>query len=229
MELAILCKIIVFPAFGGEIIKDLCPFPIGLTRSISLGVKSEDLEKSFLKGSRIGATPISHGAALPHIRLPEMKQAELVLVRTKKPCFVDAPDFSGKTSLQGPIHAFFFLVSPNENPGQHLRILAQIAGRVDDNNFLKDWKDATDEQDLKEILLRDERFFSLRILSNTPSSVLIGRSLREIRMPEGCLVALIRRKGETIVPRGLTVLLEGDRLTIIGDTQGIEQLNDEYN
>ena len=78
-------------------------------------------------------------------------------------------------------------------------------------------------------MLRDERFFSLRIRSNTPSSVLIGRSLREIRMPEGCLVALIRRKGETIVPRGLTVLLEGDRLTVIGDTQGIEQLNDEYN
>ena len=29
-----LCKIIVLPAFGGEIIIDLCPFPIGLTRSI---------------------------------------------------------------------------------------------------------------------------------------------------------------------------------------------------
>jgi len=197
--------------------------------SLSLGFKSKDLEKSFLEGSRIGATPISNGAALPHIRLPETKQAELVLVRTKKPCFVDAPDFSGKTSLQGPIHAFFFLVSPSENPGQHLRILSQIAGRVDDNNFLKDWKDATHEQDLKEILLRDERFFSLRIRSNTPSSVLIGLSLRDIRMPGGCLVALIRRKGETIVPRGLTVLLEGDRLTIIGDKQGIEQLNDEYN
>ena len=27
-------------AFGGEIIMDLCPFPIGLTRSINLGVKS---------------------------------------------------------------------------------------------------------------------------------------------------------------------------------------------
>jgi len=25
------CKIIVLPAFGGEIIKDLWPFPIGLT------------------------------------------------------------------------------------------------------------------------------------------------------------------------------------------------------
>ena len=35
-----LCKIIVFPALGGDIIIDLCPFPIGLTRSINLGVKS---------------------------------------------------------------------------------------------------------------------------------------------------------------------------------------------
>ena len=88
--------------------------------------------------------------------------------------------------------------------------------------------DATDDQELKEILLRDERFFSLTIRSNTPSSALIRKSLRDIRMPEGCLVALIRRKGETIVPRGLTELIEGDRLTIIGDAQGIEQLINEY-
>ena len=40
MEFAILCKIIVLPALGGEIIIDLCPLPIGLTKSISLGVKS---------------------------------------------------------------------------------------------------------------------------------------------------------------------------------------------
>ena len=30
----------VFPALGGETIKDLCPFPIGLTKSISLAVLS---------------------------------------------------------------------------------------------------------------------------------------------------------------------------------------------
>ena len=194
----------------------------------SLGISANDLEQGFLKGSRIGATPISHGAALPHIRLPEMEHAEMVIVRAKEICFVEAPDFSGNTSLQGPIHAFFFLVSPNNNPGQHLRILAQIAGKVDDENFLKDWLAAKDEQELKEILLRDERFLSLIIRGNSPSSVLIGRSLGEIRMPEGSLVALIRRKGETIIPRGQTVLEEGDRLTIIGDAHGIEKLNNEY-
>ena len=195
----------------------------------NLGVDAKELEQGFLEGSRIGATPISRGAALPHIRLPDLKLAEMVIVRVNELCFVEAPDFSGKISLQGPIHAFFFLISPNENPGQHLRILSQIAGRIDDENFLKDWLDASDEQELKEILLRDERFLSLRIRNNTPSSVFIGRSLKDIRMPEGCLVALIRRRGETIVPRGLTVLLEGDRLTIIGDAQGIEQLNNKYN
>ena len=31
---------IVFPALGGETIRDLCPFPIGLTRSINLAVLS---------------------------------------------------------------------------------------------------------------------------------------------------------------------------------------------
>ena len=195
----------------------------------NLGIDAKELEQGFLEGSRIGATPISRGAALPHIRLPDLKLAEMVIVRVNELCFVEAPDFSGKISLQGPIHAFFYLISPNENPGQHLRILAQIAGRIDDENFLKDWLDASDEQELKEILLRDERFLSLRIRNNTPSSVFIGRSLKDIRMPEGCLVALIRRRGETIVPRGLTVLLEGDRLTIIGDAQGIEQLNNKYN
>ena len=37
-EFAIFCKIIVLPAFGGEIINDLCPLPIGLTKSINLAV-----------------------------------------------------------------------------------------------------------------------------------------------------------------------------------------------
>ena len=69
---------------------------------------------------------------------------------------------------------------------------------------------------------------SLRIRRHSPSAVLIGLSLKEIRMPEGSLVALIRRKGETIIPSGVTVLQAGDRLTIIGDAHGIEELNNEY-
>ena len=48
------------------------------------------------------------------------------------------------------IHAFFFLISPEENPGQHLRILAQIASHVDNSNFIKNWLEAKNEQEQKE-------------------------------------------------------------------------------
>ena len=40
MEFAIFCKITVFPVLGGATIKDLCPFPIGETKSITLAVTS---------------------------------------------------------------------------------------------------------------------------------------------------------------------------------------------
>jgi len=194
----------------------------------NLKLNTNEIEQGFLEGSRIGASPISNGAALPHVRISEIDQTEMVLVRTKEPCYVEVPNNSGDVSFQGPIHAFFFLVSPKGNPGQHLRILAQIAGRVDEENFLRDWLLAKDEQELKEILLRDERFLSIKISKEKGSSILIGRSLGQIKMPKGSLVALIRRKGSTLVPRGNTVLHEGDRLTIIGDAYGIKQLNDEY-
>lgn len=42
-----------------------------------------------------------------------------------------------------------------------------------------------------------------------------GKSLREIHLPKGNLVALLRRGGKSIVPRGGTVVREGDTLALI--------------
>ena len=55
-----------------------------------------------------------------------------------------------------------------------------------------------------------------------------GLLLKDLRMPEGSLVALIRRRGETLVPRGSTVLHEWDRLTIIGEPLGLKELAERY-
>ena len=52
--------------------------------------------------------------------------------------------------------------------------------------------------------------------------------LKEVKIPEGSLIAIIRREGKTIVPRGSTVLMNGDRLTIIGDREGIQKLRHLY-
>jgi len=125
-------------------------------------------------------------------------------------------------------HAIFFLVSPDEDPRQHLRILAELAGQVSKDSFIDDWLKASGEQQLKEILLRNDRFASIYVQANSKAAPMIGRPLRELNIPEGCLVAIIHRGGSTIVPRGGTVIQEQDRLTIIGSPSGISQVNELY-
>ncbi len=193
-----------------------------------LNLAEDELLREFLEGSRIGATPISGGAALPHARRPGLTQAEMVMVRCQPGASVETPGPNGELQETGPIHAFFFFVSPSDNPGQHLRILAQVANRVDEEHFLEEWLSATNDQELKEVLLRNERFLSLRLQTATPTADLIGRELREVQLPEGCLVALIRRGSITLVPQGHTQLREGDRLTLIGDSKGIRTLQNHY-
>ena len=192
------------------------------------GVNSEILCQKFLEGNRIGLTPVSRGAALPHIRLKNIDHPEMVLVRSQQPIMVEIPGESEESREEGPLYAFFFFISPKDNPGLHLRILAQIAGKVDADDFLEEWFVAENEQELKEILLRDERFLSIRLTVASPAESLIGHAIKDIQMPEGILIALIRRKGKMIIPHGYTLLHEGDRLTFIGDNAGIEQLKKTY-
>ncbi len=56
----------------------------------------------------------------------------------------------------------------------------------------------------------------------------INKELKYIKFPDGCLVALLQRGGEIIVPRGNTKILEGDRITVIGDPKGMKDLNKLY-
>ncbi|MHC4826614.1 MAG: amino acid permease [Planctomycetota bacterium] len=190
---------------------------------------SETLVEGFLKGTRIGATPVSGGVALPHLRLPGIDAPQMVLVRCPTGVPVPVGDvLGGPESVAYDTYAIFFLVSPDKNPGQHLRLLAELAGRVDQDEFIASWLEAGDEQRLKEILLRSDRYVSLPVTRGTATEPLIGRPLREVSFPEGCLVAIIRRQGETIVPRGSTVVLEGDWLTVIGSTRGIGELRRQY-
>jgi amino acid transporter/mannitol/fructose-specific phosphotransferase system IIA component (Ntr-type) len=209
-----------------EIITKVCHY---LEQNI--GVESKLLEKAFLEGTKVGATPVAHGAALPHLRLGDISQTTLVLVRSHNGVEIDIePDSSGlHLHLHGEnIRAFFFLVSPEDNPAQHLRILAKIAERIDDENFISNWNNANHEQELKEVILREERFLSLTIRKNYKTESLIGQRIDGLKIPEGSLVAMIHRGGQMFVPHGNTQFMNGDRLTIIGNRAGIKVLRKSY-
>ena len=186
------------------------------------------ITESFLEGTRIGATPVTHGVALPHFRVIGLRRPEMVIVRSKTGLHVVSNDPILGYEEEHDVNAVFFLISPEEDPGQHLRLLAQIAGRVDDAHFMDEWLEATDAQQLREVLLRDDRFMSLYIERDSPSSELIRMKLKEIKMPEGSLIAMIRRNAEILVPDGNTVLHEGDRLTIIGGPDALREIRSRF-
>ncbi len=187
-----------------------------------------EISQQFMEGTRIGATPVTHGVALPHLRVDGLEEAEMILVRAREGIHICFNNPLTGHDEEEQVSATFFLVSPEKNPGQHLRILAQIAGRVDDDNFIPSWEAAGTTEELKESLLRDERSLSLLIESGGLASPMIGQPLKDIHLPEGCLVTWLRRNDDVLVPRGSTVVEEGDRLTVIGDPSAIRLFRSEY-
>jgi len=186
-----------------------------------LPCSAEELRSKFLKAQQDHLLPFTEGVSLNHIRFDIDHPSEMVLVRLRKESVI--PEF-GDESLS----ALIFLVSPISNATQHLRILAHLAQVADDKKFLKKWNQAADEVHLKEILLRDERFINLRIGSGLPSAELLGKALKEIRLPGDSLVAVIRREGEVRIPHGNSILQEGDEISIIGNAKDIEELRAQY-
>jgi PTS system nitrogen regulatory IIA component len=75
----------------------------------------------LLKREEMGTTAIGKGVAVPHCRAKGIKAPALLLGLSPDGVAFEAVD--GKLS-----HVFFLLVSPEDNPGAGLRLLAAIAG-----------------------------------------------------------------------------------------------------
>ena len=188
------------------------------------GVDSDTVASRILTESRVGLTPVANGVALPHVKIPDLRTFHLVLVRTCADVELSAD--GGRTSEQ--VRALFFLVSPESRPRRHLSLLASLAGRMDDDEFMEAWLSAETEQDLKEGVLHEEGFLSLLIRDDGPTLELADKEVREIALVEGTLIALVHRKGAVVIPRGRTRLERGDRLTIVGEPDALRALRNRF-
>ncbi|MEM8709703.1 MAG: TrkA C-terminal domain-containing protein, partial [Planctomycetota bacterium] len=152
----------------------------------------------------------------------------MVLVRSRETIEIQGGDVFGNQTTPEHVHAVFFLVSDSSDPSQHLRMLAQLASRIDEEDFLDGWLGAQNEVQLREIFLRNERYISIRVAEGTAAGGLSGTTVSELELPDECLVAAIRRDGATIVPKGSTTLETGDRFLVIGEPAAIAELHDRY-
>ena len=190
------------------------------------GLDGEWLCREFLEGTRVGATPVAGGAALPHTRSADIASPELVIVRCGDGMDIEVGGADHVIRTQH-VDALFFLVSPEEDPGMHLRLLASIAIAVDQPAFMRRWREASGPAGLKASLLRHERSLDVRLTPDGPSAHWIDMYIRDLDLPDDVLVALIGRDGEGHVPRGSTQLLQGDRVVLLGEPDGIAALRTE--
>ena len=196
--------------------------------SRELGVDADRLARGFLEDSGSGLTPVSQGVVLEHLRLDSIPRPTMVLARVHGGIEIDVGEPDVPPADDEPIQAAFFLASSEDDSGRHLRTLAQIAGRVDDTSFLTEWLEAEDDLELREVMLRDERMLVVEVLREGASSSLAGMTIEAMGLPESTLAAMIRRRGQLVVPHDDTVIEQGDRLTILGSPRDIIDLRHRY-
>jgi amino acid transporter/mannitol/fructose-specific phosphotransferase system IIA component (Ntr-type) len=185
-----------------------------------LGIEADPIYETFVEDTSRGATPVSEHAMLPHFRTDEVQAPRLVIVRARDG--ISVPGTSGDLHVV----AVFFLVSPWDKPGQHLRILAQIAARLDEAGFAERWLEAEGHTALRSTLLEDRSILTITVDPESPSKHLIDARVREAGLPSGVLIAVIRRGDDVIFPDGNTRFKVGDRISFLGEEQGLDAVRE---
>ncbi len=199
--------------------------------SLETDIPSHELYEKFLRGARFGMTPVSGGIALPHARIENISKPYLLIAKVDPGIKVDKLEDDNSLIMDDkPIEALFFLLSPKGEPKQHLRILALIAELVDSEEFLHCWRKANNGYDLKGCLTRKEHLLQIKLDKENPHlEELVGKQIKDLSLPEDCLIFKVKRGGRSFIPRGTFTLLEGDVLFVISTSkQSIEELKKLY-
>ena len=194
--------------------------------STELNLDSKSLYEDFLK-----ATPIDPALEIPEVSLlyakePNVDHPVLHIVLCEegieKP--VDRHGVMGKEKIK----IFFFLVNDELKPKQQLRMLSGIIDFAEWDHFIKDMFSFETDREIIEYLMHDKQYISFPIKEGEPSGVFLNKKLMEVKLPDDVLVVFIDREDDSFAPKGHTVLLEGDVITIIGKTRSINKLYDQF-
>jgi len=105
----------------------------------------ESIVQAILKREELGSTGIGRGIAVPHTKHPSVDQP-IGTVGVS----VTGVDFQ---SLDGEqVQLFFMLISPPDQPNDHLRALENISKQLQDETFCRFLKQSKTAKDIQQIL-----------------------------------------------------------------------------
>ena len=108
------------------------------------------LSSALMEREKLGSTAIGNGVAVPHTKTDDIKHTVLAFGRS-----ADGVDFN---SLDGEkTHLFFMLISPKEDIGAHLKVLAKISHLIKDRFMVGLFKKAKSKKDILSIISNLEK------------------------------------------------------------------------
>jgi len=111
-------------------------------------VSEADLDsviRAILGREELGSTGIGQGVAVPHTRHPTVNRLVGTVALSKK-----GVDFA---ALDGdPVNIFFLLISPPNQPGDHLRALENISRHLKDERFVSFLRQAKTREQVIDVL-----------------------------------------------------------------------------
>lgn len=94
------------------------------------GVRLDSMIRVILEREKLGSTGIGKGVAIPHGKLKSIRNPILGFGLSR-----EGVDFDALDGL--PVYLFFLLITPENEPGIHIKLLSQIA-KLMKNDMIKD-------------------------------------------------------------------------------------------
>lgn len=92
------------------------------------GIDERQVFEVLLERERLGTTGVGNGIAIPHGKLPGLKQLYGVFARLEKPIDFESID-------EQPVDLIFLLLAPEGAGADHLKALARVSRLLRDSTF----------------------------------------------------------------------------------------------
>lgn len=101
---------------------------VGILFENQMQIARSQVFDSLFAREKLGSTGLGQGVAIPHGRIPRLREATAAFVRTDHPIPFDAPDGQ-------PVTLIFVLLVPELATDLHLQLLGELAQMFSDVKF----------------------------------------------------------------------------------------------
>jgi|TARA_B110000116_G_C16740294_1_gene538169 PTS system nitrogen regulatory IIA component len=105
----------------------------------------DEFVKAVIRRENKGSTGFGHGVAVPHVKHAEIKKMHVAVANSE-----DGIDF--KALDREPVHSIMLLLSPEDEPENHLDAMEAIFGNLSQDTFRRFLRQATSVDDVITLL-----------------------------------------------------------------------------